>query len=87
MLETEKFSVSKIVINTSGLCFNSWKSQNSDSFIRAGDSMALSTQDREMFSILDDLNNVSIMESNNGIVTSWIRVVYINGKTRSKTSK
>ena len=82
MLETEKFSVSKIVI-----CFNSWKSQNSDSFIRAGDSMALSTQDREMFSILDDLNNVSIMESNNGIVTSWIRVVYINGKTRSKTSK
>ena len=39
--------------------------------------MALSTQDRELVSILEDLHNVGIVESTNGIVTSRLLGAFV----------
>ena len=70
-MESKICNTSKTEIIPPGLRCNSAESLNPfDSFIRAGNSKTLSSQERKLASILKKLQNVNIPESNSDTGTS-----------------
>ena len=63
-----------IETSPSRLCTNSVESPNPSNILMEGcDSMTFSTQDRELFSILEDLQNIDFTAHNNSTETSRLK--------------
>ena len=71
LLESNKSNSSMIETSPPWLCTNSAESLNSSKVLMEGcDSMTFSTQDRELVSILEDLQNIDFTGDNNSTETS-----------------
>ena len=74
LLETNKSNSSMIETSPPLLCINSAESPNSSNVLMEGcDSMTFSPQDRELVSILEDLQNIDITAHNNSTETSRLK--------------
>ena len=69
LLESNKSNSSMIETSPPRLCTNSAESPNSSNVLMEGcDSMTFSTQDRELVSILEELQNIEFTAHNNSIL-------------------
>ena len=74
LLESNKRNSSTIETSPPRLCINSAESPNSSNvFMEGCDSMTFSTQDKELVSILEDLQNIDFTGHNNSTETSRVR--------------
>ena len=74
LLETNKSNSSMIETSPPRLCTNSAESPNSSNVLMERcDSMTFSTQDRELVSILEDLQNIDFTAHNNSTETSRLK--------------
>ena len=74
LLESNKSNSSMIETSPPRLCTNSAESPNSSNVLMEGcDSMTFSTQDRELVSILEDLQNIDFTGHNNSTETSRLK--------------
>ena len=74
LLESNKRNSSTIETSPPRLCTNSAESPNSSNvFMEGCDSMTFSTQDKELVSILEDLQNIDFTGHNNSTETSRLK--------------
>ena len=77
LLESNKSNSSVIETSPPRLCTNSAESPNSSNVLMEGcDSMTFSTQDRELVSILEDLQNIDFTGHKNSIETSRLKAIF-----------
>ena len=77
LLESNKCNSSMIATSSPQLFTNSAESPNSSNVLMEGcDSMTPSTQDRELASILEDLQNIDFTGHKNSIETSRLKAIF-----------
>ena len=88
LLESNKSNSSMIETSPPRLCTNSAESPNSSNVLMEGcDSMTFSTQDRELVSILENLQNIDFTGHNNSTETSQLKGYFCSETVFSLSKK